>query len=164
MCNQQRLILACAYAVWSQPLLVARIFYDCWATDWTAFGVSKLNRRLCMLVCLFMSKCHIVGNHILRPLTRANLNFVACKQQRSEPACTSLQAGQGLCYWLSVKFNSYTCSMQTFTILASLCSWAGWFESNLVSDHKDNFPQVEAHLISQSVTLTSWPLLWFKMI
>ena len=33
-------------AVWSEPLLVALIFYDCLATDLTPFGVSKLKRRL----------------------------------------------------------------------------------------------------------------------
>ena len=32
--------------VWSEPLLVAWVFYDCLATDWTFFGVSKLKRRL----------------------------------------------------------------------------------------------------------------------
>ena len=37
-------------AVWSEPLLVAWIFYDCKATDWTSFGVSKLNRRPLRLV------------------------------------------------------------------------------------------------------------------
>ena len=37
-------------AVWSEPLLVAWIFYDCIASDWTSFGVSKLNRRLDRLV------------------------------------------------------------------------------------------------------------------
>ena len=35
-------------AVWSEPLLVAWAFYDCKATDWTPFWVSKLNRRLQM--------------------------------------------------------------------------------------------------------------------
>ena len=40
-------------AVWSKPLLVAWIFYDCKATDWTLFGVSKLNRRLRMLVWVY---------------------------------------------------------------------------------------------------------------
>ena len=38
------------HAVWSEPLLVAWIFYDCYATDWTAFGVSKLKRSLHRLV------------------------------------------------------------------------------------------------------------------
>ena len=37
-------------AVWSEPLLVACIFYECLATDWTTFGVSKLKRRLHRLV------------------------------------------------------------------------------------------------------------------
>ena len=37
-------------AVWSERLLVAWVFYDCKATVWTSFGVSKLNRRLRRLV------------------------------------------------------------------------------------------------------------------
>ena len=40
-------------AVWSEPLLVAWVFYDCEATDWTPFGVSKLNRRLHRLVWVY---------------------------------------------------------------------------------------------------------------
>ena len=40
-------------AVWSEPLLVAWVFYDCWATDWTSFGVSKLKRRLQRLVQVY---------------------------------------------------------------------------------------------------------------
>ena len=37
-------------AVWSEPLLVAWIFNECWAIDSTSFGVSKLKIRLHMLV------------------------------------------------------------------------------------------------------------------
>ena len=37
-------------AVWSEPLLVAWVFIDCWATDWTPFGVSNLKRRLQRIV------------------------------------------------------------------------------------------------------------------
>ena len=33
-------------AVWSEPLLVVWKFYDCQATDRTAFGVSKLKKML----------------------------------------------------------------------------------------------------------------------
>ena len=40
-------------AVWSEPLPVAWIIYDCYATDWTSFGVSKLNRRLYRLVWVY---------------------------------------------------------------------------------------------------------------
>ena len=40
-------------AVWSEPLLVAWVFYDYQATDWTPFGVSKLNRRLDRLVWVY---------------------------------------------------------------------------------------------------------------
>ena len=40
-------------AVRSEPLLVAWIFYNCLATDWTSFGVSKLKRRLHRLVWVY---------------------------------------------------------------------------------------------------------------
>ena len=58
MCNQQSFRSACAYAqsvcaVWSEPLLGAWVFYDCWATDWTPFGVSKLKWRLQRLVRVY---------------------------------------------------------------------------------------------------------------
>ena len=40
-------------AAWSEPLLVAWVFYECYATDWTPFGVSKLKRRLQRLVWVY---------------------------------------------------------------------------------------------------------------
>ena len=39
--------------VWSEPLLVAWIFYDCKATDWKSFGVSKLKRGLHTLIWVY---------------------------------------------------------------------------------------------------------------
>ena len=53
-------------AVWSEPLLVAWIIYDCSATDWTPYGVSKLKRRLhrpvwvytCQNATLLEITCH----------------------------------------------------------------------------------------------------------
>ena len=43
-------IRLCIHPVWSEPLLVAWIFCECSATEWTSFGVSKLKRRLHRLV------------------------------------------------------------------------------------------------------------------
>ena len=40
-------------AVWSEPLIVAWIFYACKATDWTPFRISKLKRRLHRLVWVY---------------------------------------------------------------------------------------------------------------
>ena len=40
-------------AVWSEPFLVAWIFYEYRATDRTAFGVPKLKRRLHRLVWVY---------------------------------------------------------------------------------------------------------------
>ena len=40
-------------AVWSEPFLVAWIFYEYKATDRTSFGVSILNRRLHRLVWVY---------------------------------------------------------------------------------------------------------------
>ena len=41
------------YTVWSESLLVAWIFCNCIATDWTAFGISTLKRRLHRLVWVY---------------------------------------------------------------------------------------------------------------
>ena len=41
------------HAVWSEPLLVAWIFYECWSPNWTSFVVSKLKRRLHRLVWVY---------------------------------------------------------------------------------------------------------------
>ena len=35
--------------------------------------------------------------------------------------------------------------MQSFNILASLCSWAVWFESFIVGNPEDRFSRAEAH-------------------
>ena len=55
VCDQQSLrsISLRIRAVWSEPLLVAWIFYECSATDRTKFGVSKLKRRLHRLVWVY---------------------------------------------------------------------------------------------------------------
>ena len=43
--------------------------------------------------------------------------------------------------------------MQNFVILASVCSWAGWFEYDLVESPKDWFSCDEAQMIS---TMKGW--------
>ena len=40
-------------AVWSDPLQVEWTFYDCWDTDRTSFGVTKLKRRLHRFVLVY---------------------------------------------------------------------------------------------------------------
>ena len=40
-------------AVWSEPLLVTWIFYECYATNWTSFRISMLIRRLHRLVWVY---------------------------------------------------------------------------------------------------------------
>ena len=40
-------------AVWSEPLLVAWVFYNCEATDWTPFGVSKRKSRRHRLIWVY---------------------------------------------------------------------------------------------------------------
>ena len=40
-------------AIQSEPLLVAWIFYECWATDQTSFGIFELKMRLHRLVWVY---------------------------------------------------------------------------------------------------------------
>ena len=50
---------------------------ECYATSRTAFGVSKLKRRLSLEACLCqcMSKWHIVGNHMSRLICIVQIGF-----------------------------------------------------------------------------------------
>ena len=41
----------------------------------------------------------------------------------------------------------YTCYIQSFKILASFCSWAGWVECNLFENPEDMFSRDVAQLI-----------------
>ena len=44
---------------------------------------------------------------------------------------------QRLCFSLSEKYDSPTCSMRKFSVLASLCCRAGWVGPNLVKRPND---------------------------
>ena len=61
-----------------------------------------------------------------------NLSYVICEQQRRRSACASAQSDQHLCCSLLRQYDMYTCYIQSVRILASFCSWVGWFESYLV--------------------------------
>ena len=67
-------------------------------------------------------------------------------QQRHRPACASAQSDQHLCYSLIGKYHIQTCCERNFNFLATLCSWAGWFESHFIGDPKDRFSSVTAHM------------------
>ena len=64
-----------------------------------------------------------------------NVFYAICEQQRCRSACASAQSDQHLCCSLLRQYDMYTCSIQSFKILASFCSWADWFESYLVKSH-----------------------------
>ena len=70
----------CTCADWSDHLLVAKRFYDCYAADQTSFGVSKLKRKLRGLVRLYTCQnatlleitCH--GSNVLLVTETFNIN------------------------------------------------------------------------------------------
>ena len=49
------------HAVWSEPLLVALIFYACYATVWTSFGVSKLKGGCTGSLSLHLLRSAVAG-------------------------------------------------------------------------------------------------------
>ena len=64
----------------------------------------------------------------------AKMSYVICEQQRRRSACASSQSDQHLCCSVLRWYDMYTCYIQSFKILASFCSWAGWFKSYLVEN------------------------------
>ena len=76
-----------------------------------------------------------------------NLSLEVYERQKCRPACTSVQSDQRLCHSLIGKYNISTCYKRNFNFLASLCSWAGWFESRYYGNPEDRFSRDEAHLM-----------------
>ena len=70
MCDQQSLKSACAYAQSDQSLCKSLVvFYDCKATDFTPFEVSKPKKEAAHAhLSLHLSKCQIAGNLMPRLL------------------------------------------------------------------------------------------------
>ena len=89
-----------------------------------------------------------VGLVFLSFPTWENLSLVVCKQQRCRPACASAQSDQRLCYSLIWKYHIYTCYERNFHFPASLCNWAGWFESHFFGAPQDRFSRDETHMMS----------------
>ena len=57
------------------------------------------------------------------------------------------QTYQRLCYSFSGKYHIKTCFERNFTILANLCSLAGWFWYELIRNPEDRFWRDEGHLV-----------------
>ena len=78
-------ISLCIRAVWSEPLQVAWVFCDCWATDWTPFGVAKLNKRLQRLVWVYtcqnatLLEISCTGSYNLRHNKLQKTNVTHCR-------------------------------------------------------------------------------------
>ena len=102
-------------AVWSEPLLVAWIFYDCLATDWTPFRVSNRKRSLyrsvwvytCQNATLLEITCQPKAGSLQRPRNYSvrHMAFSWCVNK----------LGAGVCY-----NSSFFLSIHTFTPSISL--------------------------------------------
>ena len=96
--------------------------------------------------------------------SRENLSSGVCGQHRCRPACASQQSDQRLCYWLFGKYHILTCYGRNFSFLASLCSWAGWFESHFVGNPEDRFCRVESHIQPNKYRILVKVHTWFLIM
>ena len=77
---------------------------------------------------------------------RHEKTWAICKQQRCRLACASGQSDHAfvICY-LDSRIPALAKS-KISRLLASLCSWAVWFELYLVANGEDRFSRDEAHM------------------
>ena len=112
-------------AVWSEPLLVAWVFYDCKATDWTPFGVSKLKRMLHRLVWVYT--CQNV-TLLESPCTCSNVMiyffyFVTSILIRFSYTFLPTSCSLKMCF-LTVLYHMPTAFC--FSVLCSFSYWENW--------------------------------------
>ena len=82
-------------------------------------------------------------SHVTRKLV-----YAICQQQRRRSVCASAQSDQ--CFCFCCLDSIITCYSRNFKTLASLCSWAGWFESYLIKHPEDRFFHDKAHICFQT--------------
>ena len=95
---------------------------------------------VCFLSLLVPLKGYDLSHIMRKPI------YAICEQQRRRSACASVQSDQHHCCSLPRQYSICSCYVQNLKALASFCSWAGRFESYLVTNHEDRFSRDVAHL------------------
>ena len=88
------------WAVWSEPLQFAWIFYECWATDGTACGVSSTSSYESTLVKLpHCWKSHVATHFYIHDEEERSDSVVEWTTWDQGVASSSLTGGTVLCHW-----------------------------------------------------------------
>ena len=91
-------------------------------------------------------------DHIWASTWETNLRGLrTTKAQTSQRICT---VWSSLYYMIFGKYHIKTWYKQNFNFLASLCSWTGWFEYDLVGNTEDRLSRNAAHLIQECGVIT----------
>ena len=75
-----------------------------------------------------------------------HISFLLFTKMQISRTSSSTKSDHHLCYLLSMKYNSLSCYVPKFNILASRCSSAGWIEPYLVENLRDRFSPEEFHI------------------
>ena len=122
------------------PLYINGFFFLVWYNNLGIVHNTYLSSGV--RLCLNQACSLIIGPRREKTCLRG----VCQKQGADQPAHRAVwSAPLFFAFW---KYYIQTCNMRIFTFLASLCSWAGWFESDFVSSPEDRFSRDEAQSIS----------------
>ena len=104
------------------------------AFHWAHSEDSDQTERMPRLIWVFAERT----SHFVRALAHncarscENVSYAICERKKRRLACASAHSDQQFCCSRLRQYDIYTCYIQSFYIIASFCSWAGWFESYLV--------------------------------
>ena len=83
----------------------------------------------------------------LRSGSGPDVSIAICEQQRCRSACASAQSDQHLCFSLLIYYNTYTCSIQSFKILASFVAEQVGLNLTWPKIPEDTFSHDTAHFM-----------------
>ena len=89
----------------------------------------------------------------MRASTRGKLSSGVCKQQKRRTACASAQSNQRLSCSLIRRYHIKACSKRNYTILARLCSLAGWFRYDKIGNPEDRLCRDDASYYVRQYTM-----------
>ena len=135
------------WAVWSEHLLIAWIFYEYSATDWTSFGVSKLKRGCTgSSESIHVKISHCWKSHVVAQLSPDRWGLCtleACKQMFANSECPdemlqNTAFHHGLHCFLRQKTSPETEIYHNFKVL--ICCPSNFTMDNskvIISNHKE---------------------------
>ena len=127
-------ISLCIRIVWSEPLLVAWIFCDCLAIDWTSFGVSKLKRGLYGLIWVYTCQNATLLENTCNGINTVSNSVYAISNKWTRILSMLVSVSSKINFWRCFRIKIQNWMVRKKQDFHHLCE--DWLEQSVPRDHR----------------------------